>query len=143
MKKTNKTENMNKIDYVMATADFKGDFEKYTVIECNNFNFDEYTYLVEKYVENQDKMDKDIFRIRLSCYFEQFKDEHYDEIIDKFGDVLGTEGWVFQELVWERLKCKNGMELYKQYIDLYYRKSEEAAEKFKQYQVMKNYEQYL
>lgn len=139
----NKTEMMKEIDAVMATTDFKGDFEKYTIIECNNFNFDEYTYLVEKYVENEDKMDKDIFRIRLMCYYEKFNDQHRNEIIKKFGDVLGPEGWVFQEYVWERLKCKNGMELYRQYIDLYYRKSEEAAEKFKEYQIMKNYEQYI
>lgn len=139
----NKTEMMKEIDAVMATTDFKGDFEKYTIIDGNDFNFDEYTYLVEKYVENEDKMDKDIFRIRLVCYYEKFKDQHRNEIIEKFGDVLGTEGWVFKELVWERLKCKNGLELYKQYIDLYYRKSEEAAEKFKEFQVMKNYEQYI
>lgn len=139
----NKNEIFKNIDWEFNHTDFRFNFTDCTFLEQPDigraFDFEERTYIIQKYVENKDKINERDYKIALGAYYQDFKDEHYNEIIDKFGDELGPEGEIFQDMVWMNIMREYIIE----YVEIEKKESHEAAENFKHYQIMKNYKQFI
>lgn len=143
--KTNEV--IEKIDKVFATTDFKGDFERYTFLEQpdigRDFNFEEKCHIIEKYIENEDKISERQLTVKMVSFYEDCKwDGMRDEMLKRFGDLFDKEGKYFKMYVWFKLRTDEH-ELYFKYLEEEALHGLEAAEKFKQYCIMKNYEQYI
>lgn len=143
--KTNEV--IEKIDKVFATTDFRYNFERYTFLEQpeigRGFTFEEKCHIIEKYIENEDKIKEDDFTVKMVSFYEDCKwDGLRDEVIKRFGDLFDKEGKYYKMYVWFKLRIDEH-DIYRKYIETEIYNGTEAAENYKQEQIVKFAEKYI